>query len=1686
MTKPVRSRYRAPPIRTVFGWLQKAEDSDNAAEAVNILRVHGAEVFNADVLKADITKCVSVLRWLHLSMQQQTQREAVPVILGHLHGSHFMESITRMLVAGTISDQDVQKWLACVQVALQTMPSVAQWLGPSVAICQVGTNKSKELQELAAALMAKIQDRSREELGFQTKKSKPPDDYRTLPVLPSQKDLSIQTQDVFVRPNVVKGAFSSTEEYLDIHFRLMREDFLAPFRESFQAFVDKGTVEPGSGVFAYYDTEILRPIVDTQANKLRFILRLHDKYKNIAWSNSRKLLFGNLICLSPIGQQTAGSRKIPRVLFFTVANRDRLQKYLELQVSTCHDEEAALKFMRKYPVGTLFESASYYDAYRPVLEALQRLDDSNMPLKEELVSLRAPAIPVTLQGKSLGIQNLLCDLKHPIAPEQLMFRPGAKLAVPCASIGLNEMQTKAVELAMKSRVALIQGPPGTGKSYVGCKLMQLLLSNKEAISKKPILMVCYTNHALDQFLELLVKSTQSQTGILRVGARSQSQILEGCMLSKKRRDIAPSKCFGPTRYNLGEKRAQLLQQWREKQLCLKHSYWPSVEDLLPYMFEGHSREIRYVGNFVLEKWLGVDPRSLEELRRQYETELIVEPSELSSGFDAEKMDEEPQPEAEETLIENERRFGDSDSEEIVENMPRSHPVAPQLKAARLIPNSDSKKPKSFQGRPGYCHALPLLENAEEASQDFLRIARSTSLAELTMTDREYLFQHWVSSFRKGLVAKELSKLLREISQIDREFEELRMQGDKEIFEKHNIIAMTTTGAAKYNHVLQDVGPEVVIIEEAAEVFEAHLVASLNPQTKHLILIGDHVQLRPNPNMYRSAVKFKMDVSLFERLLNNNFEHVRLQEQHRMKPTISKLLRVFYDDLTDHATTLTRPRIRGVPNDLAFISHKKPEGQTEHALSKRNEYEASMALAMARYFMQQGYDPEQITILALYLGQRQLISQKVHEENWGDEMKRVAVIVCDSFQGNENDIVILSLVRSNEELKIGFLKVINRVCVALSRARNGLFILGNEGMLRRAEGDQNIWLRIFSILEQDKAIHEGFKIQCAIHGTVQVARSAEDLGRIAPEGGCQAMCNSRLNCGHTCPRACHAYDIKHTNMKCEQRCGQKLMCGHRCRAHCHYPMPCSEACKELITRQLPCSHVVETECWQPYPACKRQVLVTLACGHDVQTTCHAAHLDRDSVLCHKPCTTVLQCGCCCTGDCSKCVGGMFHQPCQAECKRVLDCGHECARPCPENCSICVKRCETKCIHSACGKLCFEPCKTCEEQCAWRCDHQICTRKCGEPCDRTVCPERCLKKLPKCGHQCIGGCGDPCPSECRVCDREVVTEIFFGDEDEENAIFVKLPDCGHLISVEGLDQWIDQKIRGRISWPRCPKCSSPIRSCVRYTSQLNKIAQNLEIVKLKSAQLHVDQHYARSTLRELSTKFLGLLTMVSQKEIASIRTLLTDLSISRSRCICTWEIESVRYGITIVEEFNDIEKAMCELTVDANTARQFKRVVKEATKCLLRWMPSAPLNEQQRMDLEQAVRLCGRMKDITIMSRQLESMGSIDPKYQRTLEKLKRIATYGKPFTPERDQEFRSLWQILEAVQPVPLTKQERAMIREAMGVPVTSHWYTCPNGHFYFIDDCGQAMVTSQCPDCRQEIGGAHHTLLETNRVASDF
>ena len=114
------------------------------------------------------------------------------------------------------------------------------------------------------------------------------------------------------------------------------------------------------------------------------------------------------------------------------------------------------------------------------------------------------------------------------------------------------------------------------------------------------------------------------------------------------------------------------------------------------------------------------------------------------------------------------------------------------------------------------------------------------------------------------------------------------------------MGLTVTGCAKYAKHLDKLKFGIMIIEEAAEVLESHTIAILSKNVEHLILIGDHQQLRPKLENYMIEKKYKTNISLFERLINNGINFVTLSNQRRMRTDFANIIRLIYgNEYQDH-------------------------------------------------------------------------------------------------------------------------------------------------------------------------------------------------------------------------------------------------------------------------------------------------------------------------------------------------------------------------------------------------------------------------------------------------------------------------------------------------------------------------------------------------------------------------------------------------------------------------------------------------------------------------------------------------------------------------------------------------------------------------------------------------------------------
>lgn len=286
-----------------------------------------------------------------------------------------------------------------------------------------------------------------------------------------------------------------------------------------------------------------------------------------------------------------------------------------------------------------------------------------------------------------------------------------------------------------------------------------------------------------------------------------------------------------------------------------------------------------------------------------------------------------------------------------------------------------------------------------------------SIWSIPIDRRTSLMDTWASEVIEENVGN-LRDVLKRTEASHKAIESVYTEARCDFIRTKRVVGCTTTGAAMYSNLIKAFKPDCVLVEEAGEILEAHVLTALHPDTKQLILIGDHKQLRPKVNSYKLSVEkgegYDLNRSMFERLILQGHPVKTLSKQHRMVPEISQLVReMTYPDLLDDEKTLDREKMRGVLGRVTFINHDKVEVDAselrdkkdgEFTASKRNEFEARMVLKLVKFLGQQGYKTKDIVVLTPYLGQLKLLREMLSHDTdpWlsdldNFELKRAGLI-----------------------------------------------------------------------------------------------------------------------------------------------------------------------------------------------------------------------------------------------------------------------------------------------------------------------------------------------------------------------------------------------------------------------------------------------------------------------------------------------------------------------------------------------------------------------------------------------------------------------------------------------------------------------------------------------------------------------
>ncbi|PIL30184.1 hypothetical protein GSI_07762 [Ganoderma sinense ZZ0214-1] len=815
----------------------------------------------------------------------------------------------------------------------------------------------------------------------------------------------------------------SMQRHLDIQFRLLREELISTTRASLAVVHDdllrmwsrdrkksdktmlEVLIEKNGGAYrtSGYDSVFFQLYTNAEFAALRppeatrkgisvtlavdtpsgGAARDKDMRKRVEyWEHAKRLQGASLVALVVVADKTLQVYLGVITSYNTdiAESAKHEQGRIQVQISF-FDAEVELMAMRGERLcwgpsnfAVLVDNGVMFEAVRPFLGKLQTIEPTEIPFSRYIapggpldrVQVRPPKY-----GQVPGFRFDLQCLAKPgglIAPLDVLNPLAVRRAreqLVRSSI-LDPSQADAVVDTLTREVSLIQGPPGTGKSFTAKEILRVLFAS----GIRPIVLIAYTNHALDHMLTSVLDAGITEK-VVRLGTRSSDERIAQYTLGELERRAGVS-AFD---YSMKQQYA-IMKQCEEglyntmASIRLPLASWEEIEEFLCINYGDHYDSIQFpppwISRLAQLKWEEEDLQgAFEEVKRKGKKKRTV----IKPGY--------------RTMYSIWREGVD------IHFLQQTYPARSKPPKGNQGGYDGSSGIRSLLSNPhklfasiGFYDAIPRVPRTDR-SLGLLR--ESSDVWNMSLAERARLADEWEAGIRARAYESQLEyyrSMKADFEEECRINDEMRDDARRRLLRQTDLIACTTTGAASLTSLLDSIAPKVLMVEEAGQVLEAHILTSLVSSVQHLICIGDPKQLRPTMATFGlsmdSAVGrdlYKFDRSLMERLSDAGYPMSQINVQRRMRPAISHFIRtILYPKLQDHQVVTEYPPVQGMQTDVFFFNHLNKENGTEDSVSKVNMFEVDMVRDLVVYFLRQGAysGPGDIAVLCAYLGQLQKV------------------------------------------------------------------------------------------------------------------------------------------------------------------------------------------------------------------------------------------------------------------------------------------------------------------------------------------------------------------------------------------------------------------------------------------------------------------------------------------------------------------------------------------------------------------------------------------------------------------------------------------------------------------------------------------------------------------------------------------
>jgi hypothetical protein len=890
-------------------------------------------------------------------------------------------------------------------------------------------------------------------------------------IIPTESEIRSEHSEFlpsFAGPHFLHGA----NRLLDTHFRLYRYDIFGEVKYVIKGLLDHplGDIEENGGIqnnttsFAYFGAGVtnIRPSKHGIEAQIKFQTPFGLQGKTMSqrrqwWNATKKLEEGTLLCLILLQD----GKRTP--LFFVVTSKstDHRDKFSLVSkdgpiisgkltsIKSSQLRSLIVSFGRTD--GFLVEFPNIVPAtFMPVLENLQRMQrDSQLPfanwiLEQGINNLRPTIPPPTYTrhpGFSFDLSPISVDPSTPLA-----FKPGGNMADISEKLEkmttLDEGQCKALVAALSREFALIQGPPGTGKSYVGIQLVRVLLANKEKASLGPIIIVCYTNHALDQFLEHLLAAGIKD--IIRIGSNGSSKLLEEKNLRaiskyqyKARSEArALGQAFALKQFN-----EDMLSRYFERLHHIQDHSWRSIRDHIYY----HYREIYH-------QFLHPDGDGFNKA-----SEVVFDLWITGTEDDITKLNPPCVPSTPITIlsaaVKNVYSLAQEDREVLVNYW-----------ASEIMEDATGNIWNLIQDVNKTQTDIDVLHS--ELSRRLLAAADVIGVTTTGLAKNASVLR---SINTKVIICEEAAEVLEAhmLSTLIPSIQHLIQIGDHEQLRpqiRNFDIFSSESSLGKQYQLDRSLFERLAVQHRGKPSFpitQLHIQRRMRPEISRLIRDTLYHRLLDHPDTHRlpNVVGMRKNVFWYHHTnAEDRCQHDSKGKSHSNNAEVDMIYAlvqhitrqdVYKDDeiaiLTPYASQLRKLQLK-LSKSFKVVLGKRDQGELSRTKfdTTRRRIENLESHVMKQAALERSVTP----------------------------LLRIATV--DSFQGEEAKIVVISLVRSNKSRSVGFLKTTNRINVLLTRAQHGMYIIGNADTYAHIP----MWNKVLDILQQTDSVGEASSLFCA--------------------------------------------------------------------------------------------------------------------------------------------------------------------------------------------------------------------------------------------------------------------------------------------------------------------------------------------------------------------------------------------------------------------------------------------------------------------------------------------------------------------------------------------------------------------------------------------------------------------------------